>query len=276
MIPEPDPTNRASYYYSQFGQDEFLERHVFKGLKGGFFVEAGAVNGVMDSNSLALEALHGWTGLLVEGNPMNYPTALMAQRPSYFAPTCLATKETPHFAQFTENRQVEKGMAGLVPEHLVATVTDTHQLQCLPLYSLLLAVGLPRVNLFALDIEGAEFQVLQTIPWTKVDIQVILVELEHAGKVFPGTRREVHNYLSSVGYDYVATLAVDDLFVRRDLNTPEELGLDREGRRAVGTTRDFYHLYDASLEGLPSQEEWDRRDPGTTKPTQEEEKRVEL
>ena len=71
------------------------------------------------------------------------------------------------------------------------------------------------------------------------------MELEHAGKVFPGTRREVHIYLSSVGYDYVATLAVDDLFVRRDLNTPEELGLDREGRRAVGTTRDFYHLYDA-------------------------------
>ena len=125
-------------------------------------------------------------------------------------------------------------------------------------------MGLPRVHLLALDIEGAEFQVLQTIPWTKVDIQVrhcysgnsscqvILVELEHAGKVFPGTRREVHTYLTSVGYDYVATLAVDDLFIRRDLNTPEELGLDREGRKAVGTTKDFYHLYDARSASSPA------------------------
>ena len=35
-------------------------------------------------------------------------------------------------------------------------------------------------------------QVLKTIPWDKVDIEVLLVELEHAGKIFPGTREEVH------------------------------------------------------------------------------------
>ena len=34
-------------------------------------------------------------------------------------------------------------------------------------------------------------QVLKTIPWDKVDIEVLLVELEHAGTIFPGTREEV-------------------------------------------------------------------------------------
>ena len=46
------------------------------------------------------------------------------------------------------------------------------RLQCLPLYTILLALGNPTVNYFSLDIEGAEYPVLQTIPWDKVDIQV--------------------------------------------------------------------------------------------------------
>ena len=50
---KPDPMNMSSYYYSQYGQDAFLEEFIFKGkLKEGFFVEAGAADGVLDSNTL--------------------------------------------------------------------------------------------------------------------------------------------------------------------------------------------------------------------------------
>ena len=48
-----EPGNTSSYYYSQYGQDAFLEEFIFKGkLKEGFFVEAGAADGVLDSNTL--------------------------------------------------------------------------------------------------------------------------------------------------------------------------------------------------------------------------------
>ena len=42
-------------------------------------------------------------------------------------------------------------------------------LQCLPLYTLLLALGNPTVHYLSLDIEGAEFPVLTSIPWNKVN-----------------------------------------------------------------------------------------------------------
>ena len=46
-------------------------------------------------------------------------------------------------------------MGGIVPEK-----TDTtFQHQCIPLYTLLAALGNPTVHWFILDIEGAEFQV---------------------------------------------------------------------------------------------------------------------
>ena len=31
MIPLPSPCNKSSYFFSQYNQDEFLDRHVFKG-----------------------------------------------------------------------------------------------------------------------------------------------------------------------------------------------------------------------------------------------------
>ena len=71
------------------------------------------------------------------------------------------------------------------------------EMQCLPLYSILQAMGNPTVNYFSLDIEGAELQVkhllifyiiniipvkvLLTLPWDKVDIEVLSIET-HLGK----------------------------------------------------------------------------------------------
>ena len=48
-------------------QDRFLDEFIFKGeMKGGFFVEAGADDFLLNTNTLLFELLHGWTGLLVE------------------------------------------------------------------------------------------------------------------------------------------------------------------------------------------------------------------
>ena len=62
------------------------------------------------------------------------------------------------------------------------------------------AAGNVTVNYLSLDIEGTELLVLQTIPWDLVDVEVITVETRHAGELFPGTRRDIINYLASQGY----------------------------------------------------------------------------
>ena len=91
-----------------------------------------------------------------------------------------------------------RAMGGIVPQEGPGTVT----LQCLPLYTLLLAVGNPTVHWFILDIEGAEFQVLQTIPWHSVEIEMVSVETDMAGLVMPGSREEIIDYMKSQGYQH--------------------------------------------------------------------------
>ena len=52
----------------QYGQPVLIEK-MLKQKKNGFFIEAGAYDGEVYSNSLLFELKHQWNGLLVEPNP---------------------------------------------------------------------------------------------------------------------------------------------------------------------------------------------------------------
>ena len=47
---------------------------------------------------------------------------------------------------------------------------------------------------------------LKTIPWDKVDIEVMAIETNHAGEIFPGTKQEIRDYLADKGYVYAHTV----------------------------------------------------------------------
>ena len=53
-------------FYSQDGQDQFLETNIFKGYKNGVYMDIGAYDGVDINNTLYFEKTHNWTGVNVE------------------------------------------------------------------------------------------------------------------------------------------------------------------------------------------------------------------
>ena len=84
---------------------------------------------------------------------------MLAKRKAWAAQFCLGLHTRPHYSPFYAET-VEGGMHGLVPELVDDAVKgNSYDLQCFPLYSVLLALGNPTVNYLSLDIEGAEFQV---------------------------------------------------------------------------------------------------------------------
>ena len=66
------------------GQSKLIDDY-FGGKRNGFFIEAGAWNGVYLSNSLFLELERNWTGLLVEANTAAFESLLKYHRPNAFA-----------------------------------------------------------------------------------------------------------------------------------------------------------------------------------------------
>ena len=76
------------------------------------------------------------------------------------------------------------------------------------------ALEFPIVDYFSLDIEGAEYQVLKTIPFQYLNIKLFGIETEHAGKVFKGSEKDIKDILKANGYEYVAKTKLDK-FVKR-------------------------------------------------------------
>ena len=169
---------------------------------------------------------HNWTGLLIE--PLAYDL-MSKNRKAKTSLTCLALEPRPPYAEFdtlASNHDERLGpvtMAGIVTQPGINTV----KMQCMPLYSFIMAAGNPTVNYLILDIEGAELQVLRTLPWDKVDIEVLSVETDLAGIVMEGSRQDIIDLMKSVGYTHrehrysCSTVdnmpTKDDMFVRNDI-----------------------------------------------------------
>jgi hypothetical protein len=210
---------------SELAQD--VDDLVFKNqLRNGFFIEAGATDGETSSNTLFFELQRNWTGLLVEPLPYNLGEK---NRKAYISPVCLSTKTMPEIVNFDlhafrDANSQPISMSGIVQDGLEGA--EVYKIQCFPLFTLLLALGNPTVHYFILDIEGAELQVLRTIPWDQVDIEVLSVETDLAGKVMDGSRQEIIDLMESAGYtrfdhrnnmNPVTGKPQDDLFVRNDV-----------------------------------------------------------
>ena len=63
--------------------------------RGGFFVECGALDGETRSNTLFFERERGWSGLLIEADPLNSRQLIKKHRKDYSAPVCLDVRPYP-------------------------------------------------------------------------------------------------------------------------------------------------------------------------------------
>ncbi|KAK7082407.1 hypothetical protein SK128_022335 [Halocaridina rubra] len=77
---------------------KFLHQHIlrlFGDYSPGFFIEAGALDGEYLSNTLHLEAEYGWSGLLIEPNPISFHELVKKNRRSWSSNSCLAVTSYP-------------------------------------------------------------------------------------------------------------------------------------------------------------------------------------
>lgn len=81
-------------------------------------------------------------------------------------------------------------------------------------------MGNPHVDYFSLDVEGAEYQVLKTIPFDKTSkFTLISVETNQARTNFEGKRKDLHKLMEKVnGYVYSGSMVIDDFFLKSHYN----------------------------------------------------------
>eukprot|EP01114_Cavostelium_apophysatum_P010479 TRINITY_DN2422_c0_g1_i1.p1 TRINITY_DN2422_c0_g1~~TRINITY_DN2422_c0_g1_i1.p1 ORF type:complete len:291 (-),score=46.97 TRINITY_DN2422_c0_g1_i1:169-1041(-) len=216
----PEPY-QSSDLHSQDGQDRFVFEQLFKNKCGGTFIEMGAFDGTILSNSWFLEHKMGWHGLCIEASPSFY------QRLTKNRPNCInrnvvigPTKKTVKFLEIINGPEMLSGIYDdYDPRHLDRIQREIERdggksmlvdVPMLPLETVLKEEKLPHIDIFFLDVEGGEMSVLRALDWDTLDVSVFFVEDNyHTG--------EMTKFLEEKGYENVGHVGADWVMKKRGL-----------------------------------------------------------
>lgn len=198
-------------FKSQYGQDKILLELI--GYKrNGFFVELGACDGIMYSNTYYFEKELGWNGILIEPNP-NFSDDLRKNR------NCYISNE---ICSLTANENIDFLIAGAVsgvindnPGYWVKKNIETSQ--SIKLISTTLSDILDKYNapstidILSLDVEGLEYDILKSFPFDKYKFNYICVE---HNSCFEGieNKNKIQKILTNNNYTLIKEIDIDDIY----------------------------------------------------------------
>jgi len=184
---------------SQLGQDLWvLEQANYK--KGGFFVEFGATDGVLLSNSYLLEKEFGWGGICAEPNP-EYFSQLKNNRDCISSPECI-TNKTGEKVRFILANEFG-GIDGIstIGKHKEKVNAYKEQSKVITLDTITLGDFLEKhkapidIDYISIDTEGSEYSILSVFPFKKWNVKLFTVEHN-----FEAQRDEIKELMESNGY----------------------------------------------------------------------------
>lgn len=156
---------------------------------GGTFLEIGALNGIVFSNSWFFEKKLGWKGILVEGHPLNQKElreGLELKRirdnvAAFTVAICPLVDGGPGELLFTKiaggvGTSLNTTSKGFLDFWHKGDTTGSFKTACVPMQMIIESTNLLDIDLFSLDVEGAELYVLQTINFKVTNFRVIVVE----------------------------------------------------------------------------------------------------
>ncbi|XP_042884920.1 uncharacterized protein LOC122261384 [Penaeus japonicus] len=231
------PPSSLPYYLEtgkniDFTQLDYWQRvhegimRLVNGKRGGFFLEAGALDGYYQSNTFFLERDYNWTGLLVEPNPVFFQSLLTRHRRAWATDLCLGTKPYPVKTEFwvhtgpdPEQSLIAASRSGLLKEHLENYEKEglesgsVVEVNCVPAISILSALNVTQIDLFSLDIENAELDVMQWFPFDRVHVEVLVVE--HWTAEDPEDSRAFVRLVEAKGFSFYRRDNHDYFFLHR-------------------------------------------------------------
>ena len=216
------PADSPTGYRSQVGQDRFINEQFFQGRRDGVFVDIGAYDGVLFSNSCYFERNLGWTGLCVEPNPAVF-ARLVKNRACRCANVCVADfNGTAKFLQFADAEMFSGLAHSFSPREKQRIETEVLagggrqqelEVPCVAATDLFREHGLSRIDYLSIDTEGMDFTILKVIDLARFDIDVISIENNDFALGY-----QIMDYLDQRGYDLVGV--VGDEIYRRRRSTP--------------------------------------------------------
>jgi len=176
--------------YAQGREDVYLLRLFGRNYKG-FYVDVGANNGVLVSNTYSLYRL-GWRGICLEPNPDAYAELKRVRGED----VCLnvGAGSEPGSLQLTWKTGLTEGST------LQAVAADGRRsatVEVKPLTDILRASNVPtKFDVLSIDVEGVEIEVMKGLDWNTYRPHLIILEYNSGGKL----NTEAVDFAMALGY----------------------------------------------------------------------------
>lgn len=206
-------------YYSQLGQDEFLD-NFFNKKENGTFVDIGAHDGTSCSNSLFFEESRNWNGLCIEPSPKEFEI-LSSFRKSININACVSDYDGE--SEFLYLEGYPNMLSGLVESynnqhisrinHEIKSYGGNYTKINMPVFRLQTILdknNLYEIDICSIDTEGSEFNIVKSIDYVKTNIKVFTIENNYQ-------TNEIKDFLETKGYVLLKKIQWDDIFVKKDL-----------------------------------------------------------
>ena len=195
-------------FHSQDSQDFYLETNIFKGYKNGFFVDVGAHDGITINNTLYFEKNNNWNGINIEPIKKVYDK-LVINRPNNINLNC-AVCNSDGETDFLCNTGYTEMISGIKDtfdnRHLnrlknensqMGSVTEVIKVNTKNLETIFDENNISHINYLSIDVEGAEFEVIKSINFDKVFIDVIGFENNYDDNSIP-----ILEYLQNKNFEF--------------------------------------------------------------------------
>lgn len=196
--------------FSQLGQDLEVV-NFYNNKEDGFFIEIGASDGLILSNTYLLETKYKWKGICCEPIPKNFEK-LVKNRPNsicYSEAVYNCSGLTVTFDIALDN--LLSGISNNIDKHKskVDANKTSIEVQTISLVDVLDKANAPSfIEYMSLDTEGSEFEILKYFDFERYTFG--LIDVEH--NYMEPRRTEIKNLLLSKGYIYKGENNWDDMY----------------------------------------------------------------
>ena len=205
-------------FFSQYGQDMFIVEQLFRGMRGGFFVDIGASDGITLSNTYYLERNLGWTGICFEPNPAAYEKLRQNRKCLCINGAVSNQKGQGRLLRIDGYSEMLSGLLDKYdPMHLVRIEKELREhggkreeimVRCYDLNEVLADNGVTHVDYLSIDTEGSEFDILKSVDFEQATYKTISVEDNYGDD-------RIEKHLKAKRFKLVAIIGTDEIYVRR-------------------------------------------------------------
>jgi FkbM family methyltransferase len=209
-------------YYSQCEEDKFLNDNFFKNKKNGRYIELGALDGVLYSNTKFYEDEHNWSGILIEPHPLKFIDLQKNRSNNFLSNNLISCNTTPlTFRYFENNCSAVSGVENTLSKHHFDTYFESNnewmksqpqaKINIIPitLSKVIKDSNIKHFDFLSLDVEGHELEVLQSWDFS-VLIDLILIENLETDKL---KSKKCYDILINNGYLFVQKFKHNEIYV---------------------------------------------------------------